>query len=397
MKRFFTLENLTLAGIVAGILFGVLMPDMAIHMRLVGKAFLDLLKMIALPLVFFSVFASVINLGNVSRLGDLGWKTVLYYLSTTFLAVLTGIVVVNLILSLFPPEPAYASSTVAEIKKFSIEDLVRSFIPSNIVKSFYEFQVLHVIIIAILFGSAALYLSDDDKTFVSRFVNSFDRLVMKVAVWIIALSPVGVFALVSYVIADKGLDVILSLWIYALAVVVGLVIHGAINLPAIGYFIGKFSPYQYFHRVKEALLIAFSTSSSAATLPVSLEVSTKKGQVREEVASFVLPLGATINMDGTALYESIAAIFVASLYGIKLTIGQQLVIFFTAALAAIGAAAIPSAGLVTMTLVFSAVGIPLEGIAIILSIDRFLDMMRTTVNVWGDLIGAKLIERFVSE
>ena len=257
--------------------------------------------------------------------------------------------------------------------------------------------MLHVIIIVILFGSAALYLSDDDKTFVSRFVNSFDRLVMKVAVWIIALSPVGVFALVSYVIADKGLDVILSLWIYALAVVVGLVIHGAINLPAIGYFIGKFSPYQYFHRVKEALLIAFSTSSSAATLPVSLEVSTKKGQVREEVASFVLPLGATINMDGTALYESIAAIFVASLYGIKLTIGQQLVIFFTAALAAIGAAAIPSAGLVTMTLVFSAVGIPLEGIAIILSIDRFLDMMRTTVNVWGDLIGAKLIERFVSE
>ncbi len=396
MRRLLSLENLTLTGIVLGILFGVLFPDVAIHMRLPGKAFLDLLKMIALPLVFFSVFASVINLGNVSRLGDLGWKTVLYYLSTTFLAVLTGIIVVNIILYLFPPEPSFATQSVAEIKKFSLEDLIRSFVPSNIVRSFYDFQVLHVIVIAILFGSAALYLSDEDRKFVSLFAGSFDRLIMKVAVWIIALSPVGVFALVAYVIADKGLDAIFSLWVYALAVVVGLLIHGVLNLPAVGYLIGRFSPYRYFHRVKEALLIAFSTSSSAATLPVSMEVATQKAEVKEEVASFVLPLGATVNMDGTALYESVAAIFVASLYGIKLTIGQQLIIFFTAALAAIGAAAIPSAGLVTMTLVFSAVGIPLEGIAIILSIDRFLDMLRTTVNVWGDLIGAKLIERFVS-
>lgn len=395
MKRLLTLENLTLLGIVLGIIAGVYLPGVALHLNLMGKAFLDLLKMIALPLVFFSVFASVVNLGSVSRLGELGWKAILYYLLTTFLSVLTGIVVVNLILSIFPPVSVGQVAGEVSIKRFTLEELVRSFIPSNIVKSFYDFQVLHVILIAMLFGSAALFLPERERNFISTFVNSFDKLVMKVATWIIALSPVGVFALIAYVIADKGLGVIASLWVYALAVVIGLFIHGVINLPLIGYLLGRFSPWEYFQRVKEALLIAFSTSSSAATLPVSMEVSIQKGKVREEVASFVLPLGATINMDGTALYESVAAIFVATLYGIKLTIGQQIIIFFTAALAAIGAAAIPSAGLVTMTLVFSAVGIPLEGIAIILSIDRFLDMLRTTVNVWGDLIGAKLIDRFV--
>ncbi|ACO03792.1 MAG TPA: dicarboxylate/amino acid:cation symporter [Persephonella sp.] len=394
MRRLFSIENLTFIAIILGILSGVYLKDIVINLKLVGNAFLNLLKMITIPLIFASIFVSIASLASIKDIKDMGIKAIVYYFSTTALAVFTGIVVVNFI-NFSPVDGMNLSSDGFEHKKFTVEALIQSFIPSNIFQSLVEGKVLHVIIFSILFAIAVLKLQQSKKEVITRFFEGVNDSMLTVAKWIINLSPLGVFALVSYIVADKGLGSILSLWQYVLAVVVGLLIHAVFNLGLIGFLFGKFNPLSYFTKVKEALLIAFSTSSSSATLPVTLEVAEERAKIDKKTAGFVLPLGATINMDGTALYEAVAAMFIASLYGIELSIGEQIIIFFTASLAAVGAAGIPSAGLVTMTLVFTAVGIPLEGIAIILAVDRFLDMLRTATNVWGDLIGAKIISRFV--
>ncbi len=392
--RFFSIENLTFVAIVLGVLAGVYLKDVVIHLKLVGDAFLSLLKMITIPLIFASIFVSIASLSSINDLKNLGLKALVYYFSTTFLAVLTGLIVVNLID--FKPVSDISFSEKIEHKPFTLEALIESFIPSNIFQSLANGKVLHIIIFSMLFALAVLTLQKNKKELITNFFDGVNDAMLTIAKWIINLSPIGVFALISYIVAEKGLGAVISLWQYVLAVVIGLFIHAFINLSAIGFFIGKFNPYKYFLKVKEALLIAFSTSSSSATLPVSLEVAEKKVGIDKKVAGFVLPLGATVNMDGTALYEAVAVMFVASVYGIDLSLTEQIIVFFTASLAAIGAAGIPSAGLVTMTLVFSAVGLPLEGIALILVVDRFLDMLRTATNVWGDLIGTKLISRYIN-
>ncbi len=397
MKKLLSIENLTVLGIVLGIAFGVFFKEQALLIKPLGDAFLSALKMITIPLIFASVFVSIAGLSSIKEIKDMGIKTILYYFSTTALAVATGIIIVNII-HFSPPEDLKLSTENIHInKEFSLESLLNSFIPSNIFQSLAEGKVLHVIIFSILFAISVLTLQKQKKEIITNFFDGINDSMLTIAKWIINLSPIGVFALVAYIVAEKGLSSIFSLWQYVVAVIVGLLIHAVINLGLIAFLVGRFNPFKYFTKIKEALLIAFSTSSSSATLPVSMEVAETKAGIKKKVAGFVLPLGATINMDGTALYEAIAAMFVASFYGIDLSIGEQIIIFFTASLAAIGAAGIPSAGLVTMTLVFTAVGIPLEGIALILSVDRFLDMLRTTVNVWGDLIGAKIIDRFVRE
>ncbi len=397
MKKLLSIENLTVLGIVLGIAFGVFFKEQALLIKPLVDAFLSALKMITIPLIFASVFVSIAGLSSIKEIKDMGLKTILYYFSTTALAVATGIIIVNII-HFSPPEDLKLSTENIHInKEFSLESLLNSFIPSNIFQSLAEGKVLHVIIFSILFAISVLTLQKYKKEIITNFFDGINDSMLTIAKWIINLSPIGVFALVAYIVAEKGLSSIFSLWQYVVAVIVGLLIHAVINLGLIAFLVGRFNPFKYFTKIKEALLIAFSTSSSSATLPVSMEVAETKAGIKKKVAGFVLPLGATINMDGTALYEAIAAMFVASFYGIDLSIGEQIIIFFTASLAAIGAAGIPSAGLVTMTLVFTAVGIPLEGIALILSVDRFLDMLRTTVNVWGDLIGAKIIDRFVRE
>ncbi len=394
IKKLLTVENLTVLAIILGILAGVYFKDVFIHLKVVGDAFLSLLKMITIPLIFASIFVSIASLSSIAEIKNIGLKAIIYYTLTTSLAVFTGIVVVNLI-HFHPIESSTFTAEGIEHKKFTLEQLINSFIPSNIIKSLSEGKVLHVIIFSMLFALAVLTLKKEKKELITNFFDGINDSMLTIAKWIINLSPIGVFALVSYIVASKGLDAVISLWQYVLAVVIGLFIHAFINLATVGYIFGRFNPFKYFAKVREPLLIAFSTSSSSATLPITLETAEKKVGIRKKIAGFVLPLGATINMDGTALYEAVAVMFVASMYGIHLSIFEQVIVFFTASLAAIGAAGIPSAGLVTMTLVFSAVGIPLEGIGLILVVDRFLDMLRTATNVWGDLIGTKIIDRLV--
>lgn len=394
MKKLLSLENLTFLAIILGVVSGVSAPHILLEIKIVGDVFLSLLKMIIVPLVFTSVFVAVIGLGDLSRFGSLGIKTFLYYVLTTSLSVALGLVLVNLIQPGIDAE-GVAMREAPEVKTLTVEDVIWSIIPSNPIKSFVEGKVLQIIFFGVLLGLAVLSIKREKLNHVRDFFDGINDGLINLTKWIIKLTPIGVFALVGYMVASHGLESFISLWKYALTVVAGLLIHAFITIPLLGYFLGRYNPYRYFLEVREAPLLAFSTASSAATLPVSLEVSQERGGVRKETAGFVLPLGATINMDGTALYESVAAVFIANFYGIELGLGHMFMIFLTATLASIGAAAIPGAGLVMLTLVLGSVGVPLEGIALIIAVDRFLDMLRTSVNVWGDLNGAKIIDRFV--
>ncbi len=389
------LENQTLYAVVLAVVLGSLFPEGASVLKPLGEIFLRLLKSIAVPLVVTSIFLSIVSLGGLERLKDLGLKALLYYTATTFLAVLTGLVVVNIFFSPGSETvPAAGVDHTVRPGDVSLSDFLISFFPDNIFRAFAEGKVIQIIVFTILFALAVLLIKNlKGKETVVNFFGGVNDALLKMADWVIRLTPFGVFAIVYTTVGTHGLSAFLSLWKYALAVLVGLFWHATVNLGLIAKLFGHFNPFDYFSHVREALLVAFSTASSSATLPVSLEVARKKGGVSKEVAGFVLPLGATVNMDGTALYEAVAAIYIATVYGVHLSLEQQIVILITATLAAIGAAGIPSAGLVTMTLVLSAVGLPLEGIAVILAVDRFLDMFRTAVNVWGDLIGAKILSR----
>jgi proton glutamate symport protein len=386
-------ENLTLFAIVFGVLFGVFLPEIALEQQIIGSLFLSLLKMLIVPLIFASIFVAIVGIGGVTELKGIGSKAFIYYFSTTALAVIMGIIVVNIInpgvgVEMVKPDSA------PHVKEFSFSDFVLGFVPTNIVNSLANGSVIQIIVFTILLAMATLHLTEEKRIPLTNFFNSLNDAMMTLAKWVIKLTPIGVFSLISYVVAEKGLDSLIPLWEYALAVILALGIHAVFILPSILYFFGKVSPLQYFSQVREAPLLAFSTASSSATLPVSIEVSQEKGGVSKKSAGFILPLGATVNMDGTALYESIAVIFIANLAGVDLTIGQQVLIFLTATLASIGAAGIPGAGIVMMVIVLDTVGLPHEYISVILVVDRILDMFRTATNVWGDLIGAKVLDKF---
>ncbi len=394
MRFLKSIENQTLLAIFLGVLAGLYLPDLILRLHLLGEVFLRLLKMTIAPLIFASVYVSAAGLGSLRRLKEIGLKTLFYYLLTTSLAVLTGLVMVNLLKP--GASPGQVASSVS-VKGITFSDLVLGLIPQNPVKCVAEGEVLPIIFFALLFGFATLVLPPQKRTLLFDFFEALNDALIVLIRWIIRLTPLGVFAIVGGIVAEKGLSPLFQLSEYVLTVVLGLGFHAVVTLGAILYFLGGERPWAYFWRVREAIFVAFSTASSSATLPISLEVAEEKGGVPKKIAGFVLPLGATINMDGTALYEAVAAMFIANLYHVSLSLADQVVIFLTATLASIGAAGIPSAGLVTMTLVLQSVGLPLEGIGLILAVDRFLDMMRTAVNVWGDLIGARLIARLSGE
>jgi Na+/H+-dicarboxylate symporter len=286
------------------------------------------------------------------------------------------------------PEVARTSVTVGSI--------LLNMIPDNPIKAAAEGQILPLIVFSLLFGAVLTTIGEKAKPLIDFFESLFEAM-MRLTDWIIRLTPIGVFALIATVVANTGPGIFANVGRYMLTVIVGLAFHAVITLPLLLRFMGRVSPRKYFSKVAPALTTAFSTASSSATLPLTMECVEVEAGVSKKTSSFVLPLGATINMDGTALYESVAAVFIAQLYGIDLSFGQQVLVFLTATLAAIGAAGIPSAGLVTMAIVLNAVGLPLDGIGIIIAVDRILDMFRTSINVWGDTTGCVVIARLMGE
>lgn len=394
-KKFLNVENLTIISIVFGLFFGYFFNELAIDLKVIGDIYISLLKMLIIPLIFASIFIAIVGLKNSEDLKSIGVKSFIYYLTTTSFAVALGLIVVNI----FNPGsnmdlPSKVQTTI-QTKEMGVSDFLLSLIPSNIFSSFANGQILPIIFFTILFALATIHIKNSKKEILYNFFDSINDSIMVLAKWIINLTPIGVFFLIAFTVAKNGLEPIINLYSYFLTVLLALFLHAIITLGAILYFFTKTDPLTYFLQIKEALLVAFSTASSAATLPVSMEVAKQNAKVDKKVAGFVLPLGATINMDGTALYESIAVMFIANISGVELTIAQQITIFITATLASIGAASIPGAGLIMMTLILDSVGLSVEYIALIIAVDRFLDMFRTSINVWGDLIGAKVVNSIV--
>jgi Na+/H+-dicarboxylate symporter len=362
----------------------------------VGQVFIKLLKMLIVPLILASMVTGVARVGDIRKLGGLGGKTFVYYIVTTFASVLVGLILVNLF------HPGAGAPEIGGVVPDAVQtdvtigSILINMIPSNPIKAMAEMQILPLIVFSLLFGAVLTTMGARGKPLTDWF-ESLNDAMMKLTDWVIRLAPIGVFALLAAVVVETGPGIFANLGKYMATVVVGLAVHALVTLPLLLKLVGGANPRKYFEMVAPALTTAFSTASSSATLPLSIDCVETKAKVSPRVSSFVLPLGATINMDGTALYESVAAVFIAQVYGIDLSVGQQILIFLTATLAAIGAAGIPSAGLVTMAIVLNAVGLPLQGIGMILAVDRILDMCRTSVNVWGDTVGCAVVARLMNE
>ena len=382
-----------ISGLLCGWFFGASMLSIA----WIGDFFLNALKMTIIPLIAAAVISGIAGLGDINKLGRLGGFTLLYYFSTTALAVMTGLIVVNLI------QPganidtgAIVASEVSNREATGFSDIILSLIHPNLIDAAAQTKLLPVIVFCILFSLALTTVGEKGKA-VFAFFDGLNEVMMKLVIWLMYLAPLGIFALIAARLgaAGGGSAFILelkSVGLYVLTVILGLGLH-FISLFVILMAITRYGR-NYLATMTEALVTAFGTASSSATLPLTMECAQEAG-VRPASVKFVLPLGATVNMDGTALYEAVAVMFIAQAYGIELGLMQQIIIFVTATLAAIGAAGIPQAGLVTMLIVLAAVDLPADGIGLLLAVDWFLDRIRTTVNVWGDSVGAAVMERFL--
>ncbi|HUF69649.1 MAG TPA: dicarboxylate/amino acid:cation symporter [Longimicrobiales bacterium] len=378
----------------------------------IGTIFIRLIMMIVVPLVVASIIIGTASLGDIRKLGRLGGKTVTYYMLTTAVAVTIGLVVSNVVQpgsrideatreSLSSRSAAEAAVRVdLASERPTVRQTIERLVPNNVFAAAAAGDLLPLIIFSIIFGAAVTLIGKESRDHILGFFNAVNDTVMVIIDWIMRLAPYAVFALVGAIVAQFGMDLLQSLLVYSLVVVGGLMLHVFGTYAMVLRTFAKLKPLAFYKSIAEAPLVAFSTSSSSATLPVTMEVAQEKVGISKEVSSFVLPIGATVNMDGTALYQAVAVMFIAQIYGVPMTIGDQLVIVMTATLASIGAAGVPSAGIVTLILVLQSVGLAAHtqaGIALILGVDRILDMIRTAVNVTGDLTAAAVIARSEGE
>jgi Na+/H+-dicarboxylate symporter len=362
----------------------------------VGDIFLRLLKMIIIPLIFTSLVCGVASLGDARSVGRVGLRTVLFYTLSTTLAIVVGLTLVNV----FTPGAYLDIGSTASLPEGissssqTLPQFLLHMVPDNIIKAMAAGDVLPVIFFAILFGLFLIRVNSPDVDSVHRVMEGALEVIQALTLAIVKLAPIGIFALLAREVVRSGPELIMKLMPYFATVGGALIIHAFVTLPLILVFLARRNPLEYFRAVLPAVATAFSTASSSATLPLSMECAEKEADIPRGVSSFVLPLGATVNMDGTALYEAVAALTIAQMYGVPLDLSQQALVLLTALLASVGAAGIPMAGLVMMVVVLEAVGLPIEGIATIIAVDRILDMMRTSTNVWSDLVGTAVIARF---
>ena len=390
-----------LIALILAIAFGILFSEQVEYVSWMGEVFLRALRMIIVPLILSSIISGVTGIGSAKNLGRMSAKTFGYYLTTSFFAIMTGLFMVNL---LKPGKGAdLGLSGVIEGLDVGAETFGQTLIniiPVNIIEAMATGDMLSIIFFAILFGFFTTRVKASYRKPIEKTFNAIFEVMMQLTMFVIKFTPLGIFGIVSGIVSehsDNLLPVFNSMGVYMLAVIGALLIHSVITLPLIVRFIGRANPVKHFRCMSVPLLTAFSTSSSNATLPLTLKAVEHNSGVSNETTGFVLPLGATINMDGTALYECVAALFIAQAYGIELSLLQQGIVVLTALLASIGAAGIPMAGLVIITIILTAVGLPLEGVGLILAVDRILDMFRTTVNVWSDSCGAVIIARSEGE
>ncbi len=403
-----SLNNQILLGVISGAFLGFWLAGLEQQSavaqsglyaaKLIGSLFTDLLRMVLIPLVFTSIVVGVANLRSHRQMNRVWQVTLVFFVSTMAFAVLLGLTAANLLQPGGGLQIAMFQDAIQgfQATQMSLADFFAQFLRSlfqNPIAALAQGNVLAVVIFALLLG-IALVIGGERYRNILVLMQEFLELILMLVGWIMRLAPLGIMALVLQLVAsqDAGL---LSTLIKFVGIVIGTtLLHGLVVLPLILFLMAGMTPLRFWRGAREALITAFATSSSAATLPVTLRCAEQHLHVKRDVAGFVIPVGATMNMDGTALYEAVAALFIANLVGIELSLTQQLIVFMTAMLAAIGAPGIPSAGMVTMVVVLQSVGLPVEAIAILLPVDRLLDTFRTTVNVEGDLVGSLVVQHW---
>lgn len=413
MQQFFTsykerLNTLLFLGIILAIPFGYYVPESHFLTDIVGDFFLRSLSMLIVPIIVISMLSGILQFHGNAQFGAVGLRVVLYYSVTTAIAVATGLLVVNLIQpgkqtaqhtqEVNIQESLTTASNTEPTKKVAqggIVAVLKKIVPKNIVQAAADGNILGLIFFATLLALAILAQGDSAVQNLKPAIDTLFAALLWLVDTIMLFAPLGVFALVSAMLSNTVKDGLFNtigydIFTYTYTVLLGLLLHACISLPLL-LLLYRTSPIRFFKAMLPALSTAFSTASSAATLPVTIESLHSRAGVSKKVASFVAPLGATVNMDGTAIYEAIAVVFIANMYGIDLSFAQQFIIFITATFSAIGAAGIPGAGLVMMVIVLNSVGLPVEGISLIVIVDRLLDMFRTAINVWGDSIGAAVV------
>lgn len=377
--------------------------------EIIGGLFLNALKMLIVPLVISSMITGISNIGSERALGRLGAKTILYYTTTTLFAILIGLLLVNLMtpgnidgkpakdLIGLSEETETVQEKVSKGKEQGLSEFFLRMIPTNVISAAAQGQMLGLIFFSILFGYFMTKTKGKSFEILSGFWNGVLEVLIKLTEWIMRFAPIGVFGLVAKVIATTGFAAVKPLLLFMLTVLAALAIHFALLLPLLIRFLGRINPLDHYRGMAPALLTAFSTSSSAATIPITKDCLEKNAKISNRTTSFVIPLGATVNMDGTALYECVAAMFIAQAYGIDLTFTTQIMVVTLALLTSIGVAGIPAASLVAILIIIEAIGLPAEGLGLILAVDRILDMCRTAVNVFSDSCGAVIIGRSEGE
>ena len=379
-------------AIIAGIAFTGDPSFATGYIKPFGTIFLNLIKWIVGPLVFFSIMAGVVSMRDIKKVGAIGGKTVVYYLCTTAFAVAIGLLFANIFKGIFPvlstTDLAYEPSATS----VNFMDTLVGIFPSNFVKPFVDANMLQIIVASLIIGFALILISENNDSTDFRAVDIANEICMKAMEMIIKLSPIGVFCLLCPVVAENGPSVLGSLLKVLLVAYLCYILHAVVIYSASVKLLGGLSPVAFFKGMMPAIMMAFSSASSVGTLPLNLECTEKLG-ADKEVASFVLPLGATINMDGTAIYQGVCSVFIASCFGINLTFPQMLTIVLTATLASIGTAGVPGAGMVMLAMVLQSVGLPVEGIALVAGMDRIFDMGRTVVNITGDASCAIVVSK----
>ena len=392
-------------GLGLGIIAGIFSGDIITVFYPVGKIFIRLIKMIVVPLVFSSLLVGTAGLNDIKKLGRIGIKTLSFYIVSTALAITIGLTFANIINpgDSIPEdiksalnssyEQTAREKVVNTNDNSSTIDILLDIIPENPARAMADGRMLQIIFFALMSGIALTYIQDNRRDAVLRFFEGVTDVTISLVHMIMKLAPYGVFALIAFVIARYGSEIILTLFSYFLTTIIALIIHALVFNSLIIQFFSNLSVKEFWVGIIPALLVAFSSSSSSATLPVTMECAEKNLNIKPEIASFVLPLGSTINMDGTAIFQGVSAIFIANVYSMDLTMIDQLTIILTATLASIGTAGAPQVGIIMLTLVLESIGIPLEGIALILGVERFLDMSRTMVNVTSDLSCSAFISK----
>lgn len=405
MKKKIPLANKVIIALITGIAFGLIahgffptqFNDFIVKWILtpLGNVFLRGIKMIVVPLVLCSLISGAASMGDIKKLGRVGGKILTYYVLTTALAVTIALIFANLI----NPGTGLSMPLPTEYKAAEIPfimDVFTNMIPTNPVESLVKGEMLQIIVFAILFGISMTLIGEPAKPLLN-VINQANDVMIKIIGIVMLVAPYGVFALISKVFIAQGLDVLLPLLKYTFTILLVLLIQILLIYGSALKILGKVNPIKFYKKFWTVMVVAFSTSSSNATIPINLDTCQKKLGVPDSISSFTIPLGATVNMDGTAIMQGVAAIFIAQLFGVDLNITQQLLIILTATLASIGTAGVPGAGIVMLAMVLQQVGIPLEGIAIVLSVDRIIDMCRTVVNITGDAVGTVIVSNSEKE